>query len=479
MPTEVIMPQMGESIFEGTITRWLKKAGDTVQKDEPLFEISTDKVDAEIPSPVAGVLSEIRFPEGATVEINAVVAVIDGEAPVEADEAAPEVLQTLEKLATEGGGGFNPRKVPAESVGAFAPEELSSAQMSAGSTANRLRSSPLVRRIAKENNLDLRQIAGSGEERRRLAVLPADICAEDNSSGAKAPTDSAGTLRGLKPPPPSVASFSNVCKTSGAASSASTGASPSITATTVLTSTVAPSGNLDLRQHAGHGRGNLRVHLVGGDFKQRLVLFDAVAGLLEPLGDGALKDRLAHLGHDYVGWHGRSLRDAGPFVQADAANSRLCAASRIINCGTYGRSNGSVLALSRGSDGSGIRHSVAPPPPESAAACLPPETAERSQPRLGAQRLQALHRQHLLAEYLPELPRRLVGKGLQRWQLNWLRWIFHFQAGHRMIGNAARNNQAKIAQIGGHVEGKAVRRDAARHMNADGADLALRVLRRS
>ncbi len=72
------MPQMGESIFEGTITKWLKKAGDAVEKDEPLFEISTDKVDAEIPSPVAGVLTEIKIREGATVEINTVVAVIGG-----------------------------------------------------------------------------------------------------------------------------------------------------------------------------------------------------------------------------------------------------------------------------------------------------------------------------------------------------------------------------------------------------------------
>ena len=77
MPTDVVMPQMGESIFEGTITKWLKKPGDTVESDEPLFEISTDKVDAEIPSPVAGVLSEIKIPEGATVQINTVVAVID------------------------------------------------------------------------------------------------------------------------------------------------------------------------------------------------------------------------------------------------------------------------------------------------------------------------------------------------------------------------------------------------------------------
>src|ERR1700744_1586274 len=76
MPTDVIMPQMGESIFEGTITKWLKQPGDSVQRDEPLFEISTDKVDAEIPSPAAGTLSEIKVEAGNTVQINTVVAVI-------------------------------------------------------------------------------------------------------------------------------------------------------------------------------------------------------------------------------------------------------------------------------------------------------------------------------------------------------------------------------------------------------------------
>src|SRR6478672_7364574 len=79
MPTDVVMPQMGESIFEGTITKWLKKPGDKVQRDEPLFEISTDKVDAEIPSPVAGVLREIKAQEGQTVQVNTVVATIGGE----------------------------------------------------------------------------------------------------------------------------------------------------------------------------------------------------------------------------------------------------------------------------------------------------------------------------------------------------------------------------------------------------------------
>src|SRR5438128_948228 len=78
MATEVVMPQMGESIAEGTITKWMKNVGDHVDRDEPLFEISTDKVDAEIPSPSAGTLTEIRFKEGETVEVNTVVAVLDG-----------------------------------------------------------------------------------------------------------------------------------------------------------------------------------------------------------------------------------------------------------------------------------------------------------------------------------------------------------------------------------------------------------------
>src|ERR1700687_3885724 len=79
MPTDVIMPQMGESVFEGTITKWLKKLGDKVQREEPLFEISTDKVDAEIPAPASGVLREIKAAEGTTVQVNAVGAVIDDE----------------------------------------------------------------------------------------------------------------------------------------------------------------------------------------------------------------------------------------------------------------------------------------------------------------------------------------------------------------------------------------------------------------
>jgi 2-oxoglutarate dehydrogenase E2 component (dihydrolipoamide succinyltransferase) len=135
--TDVVMPQMAESIFEGTITKWLKKAGDMVEKDEPLFEISTDKVDAEIPAPVAGVLSEIKVREGATVEINTVVAVIGG-------AAAPVLAAT-------------PAPVPEAQL---APPQLAPADSLIGS--ERTRSSPLVRKIANDNNLDLAQIAGTG-----------------------------------------------------------------------------------------------------------------------------------------------------------------------------------------------------------------------------------------------------------------------------------------------------------------------------
>src|SRR6266446_58839 len=97
MATEVVMPQMGESIAEGTITKWLKNVGDHVDRDEPLFEISTDKVDAEIPSPAAGTLTEVKFKEGETVEVNTVVAVLDGNGAQPQSSAAvtPEAKKEL------------------------------------------------------------------------------------------------------------------------------------------------------------------------------------------------------------------------------------------------------------------------------------------------------------------------------------------------------------------------------------------------
>src|SRR5438067_11814881 len=93
MPTDVIMPQMGESIFEGTLTKWLKKPGDKVQRDEPLFEISTDKVDAEIPAPASGVLAEQKVAEGTTVQVNTVVGVIAEEGAAVKPAAAPAAPQ--------------------------------------------------------------------------------------------------------------------------------------------------------------------------------------------------------------------------------------------------------------------------------------------------------------------------------------------------------------------------------------------------
>ena len=101
MATDVVMPQMGESIFEGTITKWLKKPGDKVQRDEPLFEISTDKVDAEIPAPAAGVLKEIKVKEGATVQVNTVVGVIDAEGSAAAT-APPQPAQSAPAAAAVG-----------------------------------------------------------------------------------------------------------------------------------------------------------------------------------------------------------------------------------------------------------------------------------------------------------------------------------------------------------------------------------------
>ena len=103
MATEVVMPQMGESIAEGTITKWLKNVGEHVERDEPLFEISTDKVDAEIPSPAAGTLTEIKFKEGETVEVNTVVAVLDGagDEPQPKPEAASAKEETTERAEPE------------------------------------------------------------------------------------------------------------------------------------------------------------------------------------------------------------------------------------------------------------------------------------------------------------------------------------------------------------------------------------------
>jgi len=150
MATNVVMPQMGESIAEGTIVRWIKKVGENVDRDEPLFEISTDKVDAEIPSPGAGVLTEIKVKEGETVPVNAVVAVIGGE------KGDPAVRPSDMPEAAAG----QPEAAPAVRAVAAGSDEVPPEAGSHGE--GRQKSSPLVRRIAREHNVDIRQINGTG-----------------------------------------------------------------------------------------------------------------------------------------------------------------------------------------------------------------------------------------------------------------------------------------------------------------------------
>jgi 2-oxoglutarate dehydrogenase E2 component (dihydrolipoamide succinyltransferase) len=224
--TDVVMPQMGESIAEGTIVRWIKKVGDSIDRDEPLFEISTDKVDAEIPSPAAGVLTEIKVKEGETVPVNSVVATIGaaGEAAVAADvppsDTLPEAAVGQPEAGVQAGaGGEAPADaVSADAAGADAgaPEagEVDlKASFEAGLKAidaegaapagdassdpgpdagsedlRRQKSSPLVRRIALDNNVDIAQIHGTGLSGR---VTKQDILGYIASGAAAAPVAAA------------------------------------------------------------------------------------------------------------------------------------------------------------------------------------------------------------------------------------------------------------------------------------------------
>jgi 2-oxoglutarate dehydrogenase E2 component (dihydrolipoamide succinyltransferase) len=153
MPTDIVMPQMGESIFEGTITKWLKKPGDKVQRDEPLFEISTDKVDAEIPAPAAGILQDIKVAEGSTVQVNTVVGTIsaDGESPAPKPAAASVPATPPKKEAA-------PVKPPAQPVESKPAAQIPQAE----EEEDHARSSPLVRKIAREHNINLAQVSGTG-----------------------------------------------------------------------------------------------------------------------------------------------------------------------------------------------------------------------------------------------------------------------------------------------------------------------------
>ena len=155
--TDVLMPQMGESIFEGTLTKWLKKQGDKVTRDEPLFEISTDKVDAEIPAPATGVLREVKVKEGTTVQVNTVVAVIGGAgAPAAAAPAQPKAPAAQPQAASA------QPVAPQQQAGAEQREQVLNFPAAQRGAEEHVRSSPLVRKIARENNVDLTRVPGTG-----------------------------------------------------------------------------------------------------------------------------------------------------------------------------------------------------------------------------------------------------------------------------------------------------------------------------
>ena len=224
MATDVIMPQMGESIFEGTITKWLKKPGEKVERDEPLFEISTDKVDAEIPSPAAGVLKEIKVNEGQTVPIQTVVGVIDGGGGAVASAPAPskaaaqqETRQREDEKPAPAAAPSKPEAARADSTKAAtaqapaAPQPAPRPQIVPPSSASpvpqrpsseKVRSSPLVRRLARENNVDLSQVPGTGAGGR---VSKRDIMSAIEGGGAQqapAPAYAPSVQRPSAAPPP-------------------------------------------------------------------------------------------------------------------------------------------------------------------------------------------------------------------------------------------------------------------------------------
>ncbi len=185
MPTDIIMPQMGESIFEGTLTKWLKKPGDKVQRDEPLFEISTDKVDAEIPAPASGVLKEIKVQEGATVQVNTVVGVIDADGAGAATPAPAPARAEAAKPAKKEEAVAKPAKKeevpPTKAPEPPAPSRAVVVEMPEREEGERVRSSPLVRKIAAEHRVDLGQVPGTGLEGR---ITKSDILSFIEQQGA-------------------------------------------------------------------------------------------------------------------------------------------------------------------------------------------------------------------------------------------------------------------------------------------------------
>jgi len=185
--TDVVMPQMGESIVEGTLTKWLKKPGERVERDEPLFEISTDKVDTEIPSPAAGTLSEVLVEEGKTVGINTVVARIDGDGAGAAKPAAPAASVPASEA---------PAPVPTPApVAAAAPPAPLVEQPPAEPTGPL---SPLVRKMARENNIDLSKVRGTGAGGR---ISKQDVEAYITQQSAPAPMTAAPVAPAPVAPP--------------------------------------------------------------------------------------------------------------------------------------------------------------------------------------------------------------------------------------------------------------------------------------
>jgi 2-oxoglutarate dehydrogenase E2 component (dihydrolipoamide succinyltransferase) len=230
------MPQMGESIAEGTIVRWIKKVGDAVERDEPLFEISTDKVDAEIPSPAAGVITEIRAKEGETVPINTVVAVIGaaGAKPAAGTSSArsapppsaapqppvpappPAQPQADGSPTTAAPPAPAPSAPAARAAAAPPPQAAAPARPASTEEALRQRSSPLVRRIAKEHNIDISSLQGSGIGGRVTkddimavvggAAVPAAIVARAGAERQPSPAPAAPGATASRPAPATAAS---------------------------------------------------------------------------------------------------------------------------------------------------------------------------------------------------------------------------------------------------------------------------------
>ena len=208
MAVDIVMPQMGESIFEGTITKWLKKPGDKVERDEPLFEISTDKVDAEIPSPSAGVLKEIKVGEGQTVPIQTVVGTIDA-AGSAAAAPTPALAKTEAPAPAKAPVAAVPAPAAAPKPAAPAPAAAAPAAVSSGSTGERIHSSPLVRRMAKEHGIDLSTLTGTGAGGRiSKQDIEAAIAAGGAPAAAPAYPAPAPASRPSAPPPPAAAGVS-------------------------------------------------------------------------------------------------------------------------------------------------------------------------------------------------------------------------------------------------------------------------------